>query len=396
MPFYEPGLEEIVESNVREGRLSFTGDLKAAVKNSKICFIAVGTPADADGAADLSGVFAVAKEIAESMDGYRIIATKSTVPVGTGAKLTEVIAGATSHAFSVVSNPEFLKQGDAVNDFLKPDRVVIGTSDSRARDEMRDLYAPFMRTGNRVIEMDVPSAEMTKYAANAFLAVKISFINEIGRLCEAVGADVDQVRTGISRDPRIGGSFLFPGVGFGGSCLPKDVRALLRTAKQARCDMPVVESAWDGNRKQFEFYWNKIVSCFGEDLTGRIFSVWGLAFKPRTDDLREAPALRLIDGLLERGGEVRAFDPKAMDNFRRLYGSSVTLCSDSYEACKGSDALLIMTEWNEFRRPSFERVRTELRAPLIIDGRNLFEPKVMAERGFQYHSVGRAVSQVPT
>jgi UDPglucose 6-dehydrogenase len=396
IPFFEPGLEEVVESNVAEGRLSFSTDVREAVRRSIICFIAVGTPTGGEGAADLSAVFAVAEEIARGMDGYRIIATKSTVPVGTGARLAELVKGITRHPFSIVANPEFLKQGDAVNDFLKPDRVVVGTSDQRARDEMRELYSPFMRTGNRIVEMDVASAEMTKYAANAFLAVKISFINEMSRLCEGVGADIDLVRAGIARDPRIGGHFLFPGVGFGGSCLPKDVRALLQTARGAECEMPVVQGALEVNARQLEFFWSKIAAHFEGQLRGRTVGLWGLSFKPRTDDMREAPSLGIAERLISSGARVRGFDPKAMANAKRLLGEGLETCNDAYEVCDGADALVILTEWNEFRRPNFERLKSLLREAVIFDGRNLYERAMMAHRGFTYHSVGRApVAPVP-
>lgn len=389
LPFFEPGLEEVVESNVLERRLSFSIDVAAAVRGSTICFIAVGTPPAPDGTADLGGVFAVAEEIARAMDGYRIIATKSTVPVGTGARLAELVGSLTEQPFSIVANPEFLKQGDAVNDFLKPDRVVIGTSDQRARDEMRELYSPFMRTGNRIVEMDVASAEMTKYAANAFLAVKISFINEMSQLCEKVGADIDLVRAGIARDPRIGGHFLFPGVGFGGSCLPKDVRALLQTAQEHGSAMPVVQGALEVNRQQLEFFWEKISWHFQERLEGATVAVWGLSFKPRTDDMREAPSLEIISRLRQAGARVRAFDPKAAENAKALLGSQIELGSDAYQVCEGADALVIMTEWNEFRRPNFERLKASLRQPVIFDGRNLYELPMMSRRGFTYYSVGR-------
>lgn len=395
IPFFEPGLEEVVEASVLENRLSFSTDVADAVRQSLICFIAVGTPTGSEeGSADLSAVFAVAKEIAQAMDGYRIIATKSTVPVGTGAKLEALVKTLTDHPFSVVANPEFLKQGDAVNDFLKPDRVVIGTSDQRARDEMRELYSPFMRTGNRIVEMDVASAEMTKYAANAFLAIKISFINEMSQLCEAVGADIDLVRAGISRDPRIGGSFLFPGIGFGGSCLPKDVRALTRTAEEAGCNLPVVSASLQVNKKQIEFFWSKILERFEHDLKGKTFALWGLAFKPRTDDMREAPAIGIVERLIQAGAKVRAFDPKAMENAKRLLDGKVELVTDAYEVCEEADALVILTEWNEFRRPSFERLKNLLKEPLIFDGRNLYEGEAMARRGFSYHSIGRSTVEL--
>lgn len=390
LPFFEPGLEEVVDSNVLEGRLTFSTDVQDAVRRSTICFIAVGTPTAPDGSADLSAVFSVASEIAQGMDGYRIIATKSTVPVGTGNQLAKLVGSLTTHPFSIVANPEFLKQGDAVNDFLKPDRVVIGTSDQRARDEMRELYSPFMRTGNRIVEMDVASAEMTKYAANAFLAVKISFINEMSQLCERVDADIDLVRAGIARDPRIGGHFLFPGVGFGGSCLPKDVRALLQTAAEAQSPMPLVASALEVNRQQLDFFWNKIINHFREPLRDKVFALWGLSFKPRTDDLREAPSLGIVTRLQAEGAKIQAFDPKAMDKAKQLLGDTLSTAPDAYEACRGADALIILTEWNEFRRPNFERLRSLLRAPVIFDGRNLYDRPMMAQRGFEYHSIGRS------
>lgn len=396
IPFFEPGLEEVVESNSQEGRLRFSTDVAEAVKESSICFIAVGTPAEEDGSADLSAVMSVAVEIAEAMDGYRIIATKSTVPVGTGAKLYDLVKKHTDHPFSIVANPEFLKQGDAVNDFLKPDRVVVGTADQRARDEMRELYSPFMRTGNRIVEMDIPSAEMTKYAANAFLATKISFINEMSQLCEKVGADIDLVRAGIARDPRIGSAFLFPGVGFGGSCLPKDVRALLQTASEADCSMPLTQAAADVNHSQIAFFWNKISEHFGGQVRGKTIALWGLSFKPRTDDLREAPSLRLIEKLHDAGARIQAFDPKAMKNAVRQIGDKFTPCQDVYQACEGADALVILTEWNEFRRPNFEKVKDCLKSPVIFDGRNLYETTMMAQRGFRYHSVGRPTVEAGT
>ena len=390
IPFFEPGLEEVVEANVAEGRLFFSTDVPGAVRSSLICFIAVGTPTGGDGSADLSAVFSVAEQIARGMDGYRIIATKSTVPVGTAARLGDLVRSVTEHPFSIVANPEFLKQGDAVNDFLKPDRVVVGTSDQRARDEMRELYSPFMRTGNRIVEMDVASAEMTKYAANAFLAVKISFINEMSQLCEGVGADIDLVRAGISPDPRIGSHFLFPGVGFGGSCLPKDVRALLQTARGADCAMPVVAGALSVNQDQLEFFWGKIRGHLGHDLRGKTVALWGLSFKPRTDDMRDAPSLGIVERLFEAGARIRGFDPKAMSRARELLGDKIEGGPDAYAVCEGADALVILTEWNEFRRPNFERLKSLLKAPLIFDGRNLYETAKMEQRGFTYFSVGRA------
>ncbi len=389
LPFFEPGLEEIVECNYREGRLTFSTDLADAVSRSLICFIAVGTPAGSDGSADLSAVYKVAEGIAEAMDGYRIISTKSTVPVGTGARLAELVSAKTEHEFSIVSNPEFLKQGGAVNDFLKPDRVVIGASDQKAHDLMRELYSPFLRTGNPIIFMDVPSAEMTKYVANAFLATKISFINEISRLCERVGASVDHVRAGISKDTRIGSHFLFPGVGFGGSCLPKDIRALVQTAEEFGCELPIVDAARRVNLSQREFFVNKIRNHYGGQLKDLTFALWGLSFKPRTDDMREAPSLTLVRILTEAGAKIQAFDPQASENARSLIGDRIKICERGYHACEGADALVILTEWNEFRRPNFEKVKEALKEPVIFDGRNLYDTDMMARRGFLYYSVGR-------
>jgi len=392
VPIYEPGLEELIKTNTREGRLLFTTDLEGAVKESLVCFIAVGTPQGDDGSADLSAVFAVAKSIAQAMDGYRVVATKSTVPVGTANKIEAILAGSTTHPYSVVSNPEFLKQGAAVDDFLKPDRVVVGThpNDQKAMDIMNELYSPFLRTGNPIIMMDVPSSEMTKYAANAFLATKISFINEMSNLCEAVGADINQVRTGISTDQRIGSQFLFPGVGYGGSCFPKDVKALIKTAKKSGCPSSILESVDTVNQNQRRFYLSKIEQYFGNNLSGKTFAVWGLAFKPRTDDLREAPSVTIINALLEKGAKIKAFDPKAMDVCREYYlKDTISYGESAYDVVKDADALLLVTEWNEFRRPDFERIKTLMKQPVIFDGRNQYDAERMGERGFEYFSMGR-------
>ncbi|MBI3928245.1 MAG: UDP-glucose/GDP-mannose dehydrogenase family protein [Armatimonadetes bacterium] len=389
VPIYEPGLEEIVHTNIAEERLRFTTDLAEAVRETVVCFIAVGTPQSTDGSADLSAVFGVASDIARLMDGYRVIATKSTVPVGTAAKIRNLVAENTKHPFSVVSNPEFLKQGSAVDDFLKPERVVVGVEDQRAFDIMQELYAPFLRTGNPIITMDILSAEMTKYVANAFLATKISFINEMANLCERVGADIAQVRTGICTDSRIGKHFLFPGVGYGGSCLPKDVQALLKTAGEHECECPIIDSVHRVNQRQRERFVGKVLVHFGGNLAGKKIAVWGLAFKPRTDDMREAPSVTVIQTLLEAGAEVRAFDPKAYPAARALLGDRVRYFDNYYTALEGSDALIIMTEWNEFRRPNFERIKNLMAQPVIFDGRNLYDVERMQERGFVYYAVGR-------
>lgn len=389
IPIYEPGLEELVRTNTREGRLTFSTSLEEAVNQALICMIAVGTPQGDDGAADLSAVFGVAESIARAMDGYRVIVTKSTVPVGTTAKLCQHLKGVTPYDFAMVSNPEFLKQGAAVDDFLKPDRIIIGADDNRAADIMRELYAPFLRTGNPIILMDVRSAEMTKYVANAFLAMKISFMNEISELCERVGADVDQVRTGISTDTRIGTQFLFPGVGFGGSCFPKDVKALIKTAEAQNVPLDIISAVDRRNTRQWRFYLDKVIEHFGHDLDGKTIALWGLAFKPRTDDMREAPSLNIAEALLAHGAKIQAFDPKAMDTAKRLLGDRISYSETAYGALKGADALLLVTEWNEFRRPDFERMQELMRQPIIFDGRNQYDPDRMRRRGFSYYAIGR-------
>jgi UDPglucose 6-dehydrogenase len=390
VPIYEPGLEELIRRNVAEGRLAFTTDLADAVRKSLVCFIAVGTPSADDGAADLSAVMSVAREIARTMDGYRVVAAKSTVPVGTSERIRAVMHAGTSHPFDVVSNPEFMKEGAAIEDFMKPDRVVIGAASARAFDVMRELYEPFVRTGNPILTMDNPSAEMTKYAANALLATRISFMNEIANLCERVGADVDQVRRGIGYDRRIGHHFLFPGVGYGGSCFPKDVKAVIHTAHEHGMEFPLLNAVEDVNEGQKRRLVEKVVEEFGADLHGRRFAVWGLAFKPRTDDMREAPSITVVEGLLARGAAVAVHDPEALGEARRLFGERVSYHRVNYEALQGADALLIVTEWNEFRRPDFPRMKRLLRRPIIVDGRNLYEPEVMRDHGFTYLPIGRS------
>lgn len=390
VPIYEPGLEELIKVNVAEDRLSFSSDLKTAVEKSLVCFIAVGTPQGEDGSAELKYVYQVAKDIGKSINNYKVIVDKSTVPVGTADKVTEIIKQETAHDFDVVSNPEFLKQGAAVDDFLKPDRVVIGSNSQKATEIMQELYAPFLRTGNPVIIMDVRSAEMTKYASNSFLAVKISYANEIANICEKVGANAEMVRIGMCSDKRIGSQFLFPGLGYGGSCFPKDVKALLKTAKDNECDTQMLEAADSINKLQRKLFVDKILKHFDGDVNGKTFAVWGLAFKPKTDDMREAPAITIINSLLEHGAKVQAYDPKAFDSAKIYFGDKITYSKNSYEALNNAEALLLLTEWNEFRRPDFDRIKSTLQNPLIFDGRNQYDAKRMRERGFTYYSIGKA------
>ncbi len=391
VPIYEPGLEELIRRNVAEGRLTFTTDAADAVKRTVVCFIAVGTPPGEDGSADLSAVLAVAREIGRAMDGYRVVVAKSTVPVGSAERIRAAIAEVTKHPFDVVSNPEFLKEGAAIDDFMKPDRVVLGGTSQRALDLMRELYDPFVRTGNPIITMDNASAEMTKYAANALLATRISFMNEMANLCERVGADVDNVRRGIGYDRRIGHHFLFPGVGYGGSCFPKDVKAVIRTAHEQGMEFPLLNAVEEVNEAQKRRLVDKVVERFGADLSGRRMAVWGLAFKPRTDDMREAPSLTIVEGLLARGASVAVHDPEALNEARKAFGDRVTYHRVNYDALKDADALLIVTEWNEFRRPDFPRMKQLLRQPVIFDGRNLYDIEVMRACGFTYLPIGRAI-----
>ncbi len=389
IPIYEPGLEEIVKRNVDEKRLSFTTDTAEAVRAASVVFIAVGTPPDEDGSADLKHVLGVARAIGQAMDGEKVVITKSTVPVGTARKVREAIEAETEHRVHVCSNPEFLKEGAAVDDFMKPDRVVVGVDHPVAEAALRELYEPFLRTGNSLLVMDVPSAEITKYAANSMLATRISFMNMISRLCEATGADVDMVRKGVGSDSRIGSSFLFPGVGYGGSCFPKDVKALIRTSRELGVPAEILEAVESVNEVQKRTLLDRVVARFGEDLSGRAFAVWGLAFKPNTDDMREAPSLVTIAGLLERGAKVVAHDPEAGDEARRILGDSIELRDVNYDTLDGAEALIIHTEWLPYRRPNFDQLRDRLRAPIIFDGRNLYAPERMAAMGFEYHSIGR-------
>ena len=388
MPIFEPGLEELVHRNTAEKRLSFTSQLPRAIRASSVIFIAVGTPQGEDGAADLQHVLGVAREIAQAMNGYKVIVDKSTVPVGTAEKVREIIRRETTHPFSVVSNPEFLKQGAAVDDFLKPDRVVIGTEDEKGGDIMRQVYAPFTRTGAPIIVMDCASAELCKYAANALLATKISFMNEIANVCEIFEADVDQVRRAIGADRRIGPSFLFPGVGYGGSCFPKDVRATVKFTADKGYDFQILKAVESVNHRQKSVLAARMEKHFGS-LKGKTIAVWGLAFKPRTDDMREAPAIVLIERLLAAGAKVQAFDPAAMPIAKRLFGSTVTLTPRSYAALAGADALAVVTEWNEFREPDFAKMRKLMKNPVVFDGRNIYSREVMRANGFTYYAIGR-------
>ena len=388
MPIYEPGLEELVRRNVAEKRLSFTTQLPRAVRASAVIFIAVGTPQSEDGAADLQQVLGVAREIAQAMNGFKVLVDKSTVPIGTAEKVREIVRRETTHPFSVVSNPEFLKQGAAVDDFLKPDRVVIGAEDEKSGEIMRQLYAPFTRTGAPIMVMDTSSAELCKYAANALLATKISFMNEIANVCELFGADVDHVRRAVGSDRRIGPSFLFPGVGYGGSCFPKDVKAVVRFAGDKGYEFEILKAVERVNHRQKSLLASRMEQHFGS-LKGRTIAVWGLAFKPRTDDMREAPAIVLIERLLAAGARVQAFDPAAMPVAKRLFGSRVTFAPRNYGALDGADALAVVTEWNEFREPDFSKMRKLMKSPVVFDGRNLYSREVMRANGFTYYSIGR-------
>jgi UDPglucose 6-dehydrogenase len=389
MPIYEPGLEELVRRNTQESRLTFTTTLTKAVRDSTIIFIAVGTPQGEDGSADLQHVLGVARDVAKAMNGYKVIVDKSTVPVGTSDRVREVVRRETTHPFSVVSNPEFLKQGAAIDDFMKPDRVVIGAEDPRAEQLMRDLYAPFTRTGAPIMVMDCASAELTKYAANAMLATRVSFMNEVANVCETVGADVDQVRRAIGADRRIGPSFLFPGIGYGGSCFPKDVKAMIHFASKKDYDFRILKAVESVNASQKTRLATKIRAHFGS-LKGKTVAVWGLAFKPRTDDMREAPAIPLIEALLSGGASVQAYDPEATRIAKGIFGNRITYASNNYDALKGADCLAIVTEWNEFRRPDLARMRKLMRSPVVFDGRNIFESDDMKQNGFTYYSIGRS------
>jgi UDPglucose 6-dehydrogenase len=388
VPIFEPGLEELVRRNRAEKRLTFTSQVASAVRHSTIVFIAVGTPQGEDGSADLQHVLGVAQEIGRAMNGYKVVVDKSTVPVGTSAKVRELIRRETTHPFSVVSNPEFLKQGAAVDDFMKPDRVVIGAEDPRATQLMTELYAPFTRTGAPIMVMDCQSAEMCKYAANGLLATRISFMNEVARVCELHGADVEQVRRAVGADRRIGPAFLFPGPGYGGSCFPKDVRALIRSSADAGYCFDILEAVERVNRAQKAWLVEKVANHFGS-LRGRTIAVWGLAFKPRTDDMREAPAIDIVEGLLRGGAAVQAYDPEAGRTAKAIFGTRVKLAARSYDALVGADGLVLVTEWNEFREPDFGKMRKLMRAPVVFDARNIYNREQMKADGFTYFAIGR-------
>src|SRR5436190_4500258 len=388
VPIYEPGLEEMVRRNAAEQRLSFTTDLAEAVKKSPIIFIAVGTPQGANGRANLDYVRATAKAIAESMDSFKIIVTKSTVPVGTADQIKDWIGAATAQPFAVISNPEFLKEGAAVEDFMKPDRVVLGGDNPEALDAVKELYEPFVRTGNPILIMDSRSAEMSKYASNAMLATKVSFINEVARLCEQMNADIGEVRRAISLDRRIGPHFIFPGVGYGGSCFPKDIRAMIGMGGQ-NPEMVLLKAVEAVNEWQKGLLVEKIKRHFGAELSGLTFAIWGLAFKPRTDDMRDAPAITVIESLVGAGARVQAFDPEAMEEARKMFGDRIQYTHRNYDALHGASALLILTEWNEFRRPDFDRVKKLMMHPVIFDGRNIYDPADLRKLGFTYYSIGR-------
>jgi UDPglucose 6-dehydrogenase len=389
IPIYEPGLEELVRRNRTERRLVFTTDLSDAVRRSEVIFIAVGTPTDEDGGADLQHVLGAARDIARAMNGYKVIVDKSTVPAGTSERVAAVVRAETTHPFGVVSNPEFLKQGAAVEDFLKPDRVVIGATDQRAADIMTELYRPFTRTGAPIMVMDCASAELCKYAANAMLATRISFMNEVANVCERFGADVDMVRKAVASDRRIGPAFLFPGVGYGGSCFPKDVKAIVKFSADKKYRFRILEAVESVNEQQKLRLLSKVDAHFGKSLKGKTIALWGLAFKPRTDDMREAPSIPIVAGLLKRGAKVRAFDPEAKATARHVFGRKIQYSPHAYDALAGADALLVVTEWNEFREPDFEKMKRLMKAPVIFDGRNIYNPQQIRALGFTYSSIGR-------
>ena len=389
VPIYEPGLEELLRRNVSDGRLSFTTSYPEAMKDAQVVFIAVGTPKGDDGRADLRFVLAAAKSTAENINGYVVVVDKSTVPVGTARKVGKVLSENTKHEFDVVSNPEFLKEGAAIDDFMKPDRVVIGSDTKRAADIMEELYTPFVRTGNPIIQMDVESAELTKYAANAMLATRISFMNEIANLCDRLGANVDHVRKGIGSDDRIGSRFLFAGCGYGGSCFPKDLRAIIRTAEEVDYDFRIMTAVEEVNERQKRYLFDMVERHFEGDLAGKHFALWGLAFKPNTDDMREAPATVVAKALVEAGATVTAFDPEAIEEAKEHYiGDIVQYAEKPLDALDGADALIVITEWNEFRRPDFDELHKRLKSPVIFDGRNVYRRGTLEKLGFTYYGIG--------
>ncbi len=392
IPIYEPGLEQLVKQGAEKGRLSFTSDTAVGVRDADVIFMAVGTPSLPSGQPNLQYLEAAAREVGRAIRGYKVIVNKSTVPIGSHLKVAEWMREETSEPFDVVSNPEFLKEGSAVEDFLRPDRVVIGASTEQAFEKMSQLYAPFLRQGNPLIQMDPISAEMTKYACNSFLATRISFMNELAALCDRVGGDIEQVRRGMSTDVRIGKHFLYAGVGYGGSCFPKDISALVSTGRSNGLNLGIIEAAQEANLRQRELFLDKILEAFDGDLSERTFAVWGVAFKPNTDDLREAPALTILQALESRGAKAQVFDPVAMEHCRRQFPENEwrRYCSNAYEALEGADALLLITEWNEFRTPDWSRVKSLLAAPWIFDGRNLYDPAWLKKQGFRYRGIGRS------
>lgn len=389
IPIYEPGLEDILHPAMKSGRIEFTTDLRSAVQSTDVIFIAVGTPEKADGSADLGPTFTVATQIAEAADAQKIVVLKSTVPVGTAHEVQSLINAKSKFQLEVINNPEFLKEGSAIDDFLKPDRVVIGCKTAHARNVMSELYAPFVKNGNPIIFMDNASAELTKYAANAFLSVKISFINELARLADKVGADIDAVRAGFTSDGRINPAFFYPGLGYGGSCFPKDVKALINTAAKNSCHMDIVQAADDVNDRQKTIVVDFVKAHFGNDLRGKRFAIWGLSFKPRTDDVREAPAQYVIAELQKLGASITTFDPVATENAKKLFGLDFEVAPSAYAALEGADGLIICTEWNEFRSPDFAKMKRQLKSAVIFDGRNVYDPKKVRAEGFEYFCVGR-------
>jgi UDPglucose 6-dehydrogenase len=391
IPIYEPGLDEMVERNVKARRLEFSQDIREGCSTAEVVFFCVGTPPGTDGAADLSFLFKAAEDVAEALSGPAVLVTKSTVPVGTARKLWNVLQQKAKHPFEIVSNPEFLKEGDAINDFMKPDRVVVGCQSDHARKVMEHIYEPFVRTGSPILFMDLESSEMTKYAANAFLATKISFMNELSRLAMVTGADIETVRKGIGFDRRIGHLFMFPGVGYGGSCFPKDVKALVALGEQKGTRMEILRSVEEVNERQKLLLVDRLVQRFSGKLEGKVIALWGLAFKPKTDDIREAPAVIMTEKLLSLGATVRITDPVAIPNGKELFGDKVEFSDDAFAILEGADALLVVTEWNEFRRPDFLRMKALMRTPVLLDGRNVYDPEAMRALGFEYSGIGRKV-----
>jgi len=389
VPIYEPGLEDLIKKNVKEKRLLFTNNLTQAVQKSLICYIAVGTPQGEDGSADLQYVYDVAKSIGESLNGYKVIIDKSTVPVGTAKKVYEIIKKQTNEVFDVISNPEFLKQGSAVEDFMHPDRVIIGSDSEKASDIMRELYSPFVKSDIPVIFMDTKSAEMTKYAANSFLALKISYANEIANICEKIGADSELVRLGMCSDSRIGTQFLNAGLGYGGSCFPKDIKALIKIAQDNHCDYDLLMATDKINKTQRQNFINKILKKFNNNIKNKTFAIWGLAFKPYTNDMREAPSITIINALLSKGAKIQAYDPKAIETAKLIFGEKIEYSVSAYNALNNADALLLLTEWNEFKHPDFDKIKSLLKIPIIFDGRNQYDTTRLREKGFEYISIGK-------